>query len=69
MNCPHCHTAIDPQEIPDEIIISERGRRNSRLRRTRGGGPKPKAPHPYSSKCRCGACKRVREAQPQEAEV
>jgi hypothetical protein len=32
---------IDPATIPDEVIISERGRRNSLKRKTYGGGRPP----------------------------
>jgi hypothetical protein len=52
---------IDPTTIPDDVLKSERARRNSALRTTHSGGTNGGRPV-----CKCGECpacrKRIRKA-------
>jgi hypothetical protein len=43
---------IDPATIPDEVLASERGRRNSARRQTNAGGRNGGRPV-----CACGTCR------------
>lgn len=55
MNCPHCHESIDPASIPDQVLASERGRRNAAKRTnvvTPRNGGRPGVPTPCPV---CGA--------------
>lgn len=44
--------AIDPHTIPDDVLMSERARRNNARRRTKAGG------RPALPRCACGAMTR-----------
>lgn len=54
------HDGIDPRTIPDEILKSERGRRNVLKRHSYTGGVYWKQHNPATSRCRCKACMRRR---------
>jgi hypothetical protein len=43
---------IDPATIPDDVLRSERAKRNSAMRQTRSGGRNGGRP----PSCDCGAC-------------
>ena len=49
---------IDPATIPDEVLKSERARRNSLRRQTYGGGRPP-----ARDRCPCGLMTRARAKQ------
>jgi hypothetical protein len=52
---------IDPATIPDDVLKSERARRNNALRRTRGGGVVWSEHNPDTKRCRCVKCNEKRE--------
>jgi hypothetical protein len=54
---------IDPATIPDEILKSERARRNAAKRTTYTGGIYWKRHNPRTSRCRCRACMRKRRGR------
>lgn len=47
---------IDPRTIPDEILKSERARRNSLKRQSYTGGVFWKEHNPATTRCRCENC-------------
>jgi hypothetical protein len=49
---------IDPKTIPDEVLYSERGRRNNALRKVHSGGKDGRPPD--TSRCPCGEMTRDR---------
>ena len=53
---------IDPASIPDEVIMSERGKRNARKRETYTGGIYWVNHNPDVNNCRCHKCMTKRHA-------
>jgi len=55
---------IDPATIPDEVLATERGKRNAAKRKTRSGGLVWGKHNPKVTNCRCQRCidKRARRA-------
>jgi len=51
---------IDPSTIPEEILKSERARRNAAKRTSYSGGVYWKRHNPDTPRCRCHACMRRR---------
>jgi hypothetical protein len=62
------HDGIDPATIPDEILKTERGRRNALKRHSYKGGVYWKQHNPAVAYCRCKACMRRRRAQTKKSE-
>jgi hypothetical protein len=54
---------IDPATIPDEVIKTERGRRNAAKRKTYSGGVYWAEHNPDVPGCRCVACIRRRKKE------
>jgi hypothetical protein len=54
---------IDPATIPDDVLRSERARRNNALRRTPRGGVVWAEHNPETKRCRCVKCNRKREIE------
>jgi len=52
---------IDPSTIPDEVLKSERGRRNGLKRESYTGGVYWKKHNPTTPRCRCIKCMKKRE--------
>jgi hypothetical protein len=61
---------IDPDTIPEHILVSQWGKRNARRRQSYTGGVYWKKHNPNTPRCRCKRCmgKREKEAQSQAAE-
>ena len=54
---------IDPATIPDDVLASERGKRNAAKRQNvSGGGVWAKHRADAAKGCRCARCNRLREA-------
>ena len=53
---------IDPATIPDDILKSERGRRNALKRESYTGGVFWKKHNPNTTRCRCRKCMKKRAA-------
>ena len=51
---------IDPSTIPDEVLKSERGRRNGLKRETYTGGVFWKKHNSATTRCRCRQCMKKR---------
>jgi hypothetical protein len=58
---------IDPTTIPDDVLKSERARRNNLLRRTHSGGSVWGTHNPDTKRCRCEACNLKRERRRKRA--
>src|SRR5215467_7055542 len=58
---------IDPTTIPDDVLKSERARRNNLLRRTHSGGSVWGTHNPDTKRCRCERCNQKRERRRERA--
>src|SRR5450759_2668798 len=56
-------TDIDPASIPDEVLKSERARRNALKRTSYSGGVYWSKHNPDTIRCRCRACMEKRKAR------
>ena len=54
---------IDPSTIPDDVLKTERARRNALKRTTYTGGIYWKAHNPDTPRCRCKQCMTKRAAR------
>ncbi len=59
--CPRCGEVVPPAAVPDQVLLSERGRRNAARRKTFGARPKGqmmiwRQHNPNVRHCRCGSC-------------
>ena len=54
---------FDITSVPDEILLSEAGRRNGAKRQTYTGGIFWKKHNPNTSRCRCQKCMAKREKE------
>ena len=54
---------IDPATIPDDVLASERGRRNNSKIQNRAGGGVWSKHNPEVSYCRCVKCNERREKE------
>src|SRR4051794_38734228 len=59
---------IDPATIPDEVLKSERARRNALLRRTYTGGIYWNEHNPNTRRCRCMECMQARHPKAEAEE-
>src|SRR5436190_3281675 len=62
MTCPSCGCGIPSTTIPDNVLLSERGRRNSSRRKVFKGRPKGqplvwRSHLPGAARCWCGRCR------------
>ena len=58
---------IDPTTIPNDVLKSERARRNNLLRRTHSGGSVWGTHNPDTKRCRCERCNQKRERRRKRA--
>ena len=57
--------SIDPATIPDDVLKSERARRNAVKRTSYSGGIYWKRHNPDTLRCRCEQCMARRQESPQ----